>query len=383
MKLVMTLMVRDEADIIDSMINHHISQGIDKMIITDNGSVDGTVQILEKYVELGFVDLRHDSVQRKQQSSIVTQMARDAYNLYQADWVLNADADEFWLAKNRTITLREAFMNISVSICSFVVPVIDMTGPPAEAGTGLQRLIYRDKRSESELSRIGLRAHATHDSAHIGASDVNVSQGNHYVSIASQGEPDPEYSVEVLHYPWRSWEQFRKKVENAGRAYEENPDLTPSPNHHGMRDYRHLKQGTLRSLYVARSLSPKEIEDSANNPELLIDESIATHINSPVMDRLFEPSVEDQERSLGLLRAAIFNSEAELSKCDKELAAALDQISLLREENVKLESRCASLESANLNLAEEKISIESELTALRSRRIVKVADRIAESLRRK
>ena len=53
MKLVMTLLVRNEADIVDAQIAFHLHAGVDFVIATDNGSDDGTVEILERYERAG------------------------------------------------------------------------------------------------------------------------------------------------------------------------------------------------------------------------------------------------------------------------------------------------------------------------------------------
>ena len=85
MRIAMTLMVRDEADVIEAMLRHHAGQGVDVFVITDNGSTDGTVDISESFARDHDVDLRHDPVHRKQQSILVTGMARDAAIRHDAD----------------------------------------------------------------------------------------------------------------------------------------------------------------------------------------------------------------------------------------------------------------------------------------------------------
>ena len=110
MNLVMTLLVRDEQDIIEENIKFHKSQGIDYFIVTDNKSVDNTPHILKKYEELGILHYIWESDDNYNQHEWVTRMARLAYKQYHADWVINNDADEFWWPIDGT--LKSIFQNI-------------------------------------------------------------------------------------------------------------------------------------------------------------------------------------------------------------------------------------------------------------------------------
>lgn len=56
-KIIMTLLVRDEVDIIEKNICFHLNSGIDHIIATDNGSIDGTRDILENYQKKGVLTL--------------------------------------------------------------------------------------------------------------------------------------------------------------------------------------------------------------------------------------------------------------------------------------------------------------------------------------
>ena len=51
-KIVGTILSRDEEDIIGANIEHHINQGVTHFIVTNNNSKDRTRQIIEKYPEV-------------------------------------------------------------------------------------------------------------------------------------------------------------------------------------------------------------------------------------------------------------------------------------------------------------------------------------------
>jgi glycosyltransferase involved in cell wall biosynthesis len=71
------LVIRNEVDIISTNILYHLSLGLDQLLIIDNGSSDGTDQVLR---ELSQKDPR-------------VRWTRD-----EGDWVVPIDADEFWHA---------------------------------------------------------------------------------------------------------------------------------------------------------------------------------------------------------------------------------------------------------------------------------------------
>jgi hypothetical protein len=251
--IVMTLMVRDEIDIIVPMIEHHLAQGIDWLLVTDNGSIDGTREVLASYESSGRVVvedyLKHD----KNQTAVVSAMASRAATEYGATWVINGDADEFFLPKDPSITLADALAHTPTGVGSFSVSVTNMSGEPARTGGWLERLTFRDERpDETLMERVALHAHPSDNVIHVGRAGVTVQQGNHGVSIPSVGRPPAAYDIEVQHFPWRTYSQYSTKVMNTGLSYDANPLLNPSPRHHGMRDYRLLRAGLLEDVYLRR-----------------------------------------------------------------------------------------------------------------------------------
>ena len=102
MRLVQTLVVRDEADIVDAQIRYHLSAGVDFVIATDHESVDGTTEILESHEREGHLHLIRVAGEMREQRWR-TRMARLAATEYGADWVINTDADEFWIPRVGTL----------------------------------------------------------------------------------------------------------------------------------------------------------------------------------------------------------------------------------------------------------------------------------------
>ena len=286
MRLIGTMMVRDEIDIVAAMVEHHLAQGLDLLIVTDNASLDGTSELLERYADTGRVELHHDPLHLKQQNRVVTAMARRARTEHRADWVLNLDADEFQVPLDRTLTLRECLEHTPLQLNAFNVDVVNLVGPAATSGSGIGRLAWRDLRSDDELETIGIHAQPTPNAVHRGESDIVVAQGNHFVSMRSNGQPDPAIATEVLHLPWRSWAQLERKVRNAGLGYLANPELRPSPKHHGMKDYQRYRAGRLYEAYLARTPLESDLVAGEHDGRFQRDDWLAEHLRALVATAL-------------------------------------------------------------------------------------------------
>ena len=61
MILAQTLVVRDEADVVDAQIAYHLAAGVDVVVATDHQSEDGTTAILEAYERQGVLRLLRES----------------------------------------------------------------------------------------------------------------------------------------------------------------------------------------------------------------------------------------------------------------------------------------------------------------------------------
>ncbi|SES39278.1 Glycosyl transferase family 2 [Tranquillimonas rosea] len=95
-RVVLTVVVRDEADIIADMLHWHLRHGVSHVIAMDNGSGDGTREILGDFAAMGCLTCLDQPDETYRQDLWMSQMAAMARDRFGADWVIPSDADEFW-----------------------------------------------------------------------------------------------------------------------------------------------------------------------------------------------------------------------------------------------------------------------------------------------
>jgi glycosyltransferase involved in cell wall biosynthesis len=90
--------VRNEIDVIDFVLYHHLNQGIDLILIADNGSTDGTFEFLTKLSQEDKRIKLYNFPGEFQQQEIITELSRDAHS-FGCEWIIPFDADEIWLSE--------------------------------------------------------------------------------------------------------------------------------------------------------------------------------------------------------------------------------------------------------------------------------------------
>ena len=266
MKLVMTLLVRDEADILRLNLEHHLAQGIDHFIVTDNRSVDATALILEEYSSSGLLSWIHEPSETYDQALWVTRMAEQAAS-DGADWVIHADADEFWIAREQGQTLREVIKALADEQPVFSVKRWNAALHRRQGRADwIDPVSVRwfDTASENNLGRP-----LPPKVLHRGRSGVRIDQGNHGLTWPDRSiEIVPCDQLLILHFPYRGYSHYAQKIQKGGRSYSANPDLPQVLGSTWRNDYLHWMAGRLQRVCRKRLPRRRDLQALKENGRL-------------------------------------------------------------------------------------------------------------------
>jgi len=212
--LVMTLLTRDNQDVLAKNIEFHLSQGVDFIIAMDHLSSDQTKDILLSYQKRGVLHYIEQKSTEFNQAKWVTQMAQMAKHRFSASWVINNDSDEFWWPTTKGKTLKQLFQDtpdsVNVLRCkrnNFIYPI---NADPKSFF--LDTMIYKECQSSNSINEP-----LPPKVAHRGSRFIKVGAGNHAVSrLIKKQMQDAE--IEIFHFPFRSREQLLQKVNANGQA---------------------------------------------------------------------------------------------------------------------------------------------------------------------
>jgi hypothetical protein len=268
MKLVMTLLVRDEADILAANLDYHLQRGVDFVIATDNRSEDATRDILEGYRHQGVLHYLYEGDDDYAQHRWVTRMARLAASEFGADWVINNDADEFWWPEQGD--LKQVLAAMPAEIKAIGAPRSNFLPRPLLPGEFFaEHMTVREA-----TSRNAVGAPLPPKVCHRAYPDIEVEQGNHAVSRHGRSLPVAPAPMTIFHFPLRGYAQFANKIAKGGAAYARNTYLPPEVGITWRRLYETWQKGELEAYYRAQVPGEAEIEQGIREGRLLREERL-------------------------------------------------------------------------------------------------------------
>ena len=281
----MVYKVRDEADIIEDNLRFHRAQGVDFFVIADTGSTDGTLETLERYEAAGLVHLErmeggiHDMKGEGGGEEGITRIASEMG----ADWVIHNDADEFWWPAEGT--LKQALASIPEPYGMVFTPRTEFAARPGD-GPFADRMMVRETRflrppkaAHRANPRVNLRGPHPIE-IWVGGSPYRGLVGKPVLRTEAEHREEkplelliaPNFPVGVLHFPIRSYDQYRHRVEIA----RDNGQLKRNPRGQAVNDA--LEHGHLEDVYGRLVLSDQAVADGTSEGWLVEQTSFREYL---------------------------------------------------------------------------------------------------------
>jgi hypothetical protein len=229
--------MKNEADIAEAHVRHH-ARHFDKIIVSDDGSTDGTYEILQNLAAVGLpvIVLREPHI-GKDQSRFMTGLMRMAFDEFRADWVAPVDADEF-IEPAPSTSLGQLLSERSENpVC---LPWSNFVWSADDDSTELNPVIrlQRCMPPRHDMSKILV------PSAVGRVVGAKIGQGNHSISVQGRPLPAVECSgIRLCHYPIRSVAQYASKMAIGYLQYAAFPGRVEEMGFQYDEPFRLLKSG--------------------------------------------------------------------------------------------------------------------------------------------
>jgi hypothetical protein len=275
MKLVVTVLARDEADVIEAQVAFHLNAGADFVIATDNNSKDGTTEILQAYAREGVLHLIHEPAEGLRQGEWVTRMARLAATEYGADWVINTDADEFWWPRGGSLkevlsAVPDTYGVVQAFWRSFV--------PRPDDGSFFAERMTARLSQHAPINDPTSFYRPVVKVAHRADPQVNVARGNHALADSPLLPLTTWHPIEVLHFPLRSRAQWMRKVELQGEAFTKHIERSGTGYH--LKGYDALHSGRIEQQHESLVVDDEAVARGVDEGTMVIDTRLRDALRS-------------------------------------------------------------------------------------------------------
>jgi hypothetical protein len=283
-KLVQTLVVRDEADIVEEQISYHLKAGVDFVLATDHDSRDGTTEILEVYERKGVLRLFREQGEMRE-SVWRSRMASLAAIEYGADWVINTDADEFWMPRRGT--LKEALASVPEEFGIVWAITRHFLPRPGNMESFAERMTVRlSAAAPLNDPTSPYRPHAK--AAHRADPEIVVLFGSHDV-VTKLTPLRGWYPADVLHFPFRTREQYEQK--GVRRAHGDKP------LGQYVKAYEASERGRVADFFDSLTVDDETLAAGRSAGSLAVDTRLRDALREDGARVHFEGSAQEESRA--------------------------------------------------------------------------------------
>lgn len=270
-KLVMTILARDEEDIIRQNIEFHLANGVDFIIATDNASIDNTRDIFLEYQKKGKLFLIDESGRDKSQAAWNNRMTQMAIEKYNADIVFHCDADEFWSPRKGDLKTELSDCPSDILIVNLVnVLLEDKRGKeifPKDAKYVVAKPIESENfEKDSKKENLYFFRYPPKVMFKTEKGLIQVTQGNHSViNNGSELRKRLSSNITIFHFPLRGKKRFYYKVIETGKAVKKNKLLKKDSSWHIRRWFNAYKNGRLDQEYEKLIITKENADEMKKN----------------------------------------------------------------------------------------------------------------------
>lgn len=260
----MSMMIRDEEDIIERNIRFHAAYGVDRFFIVNNASTDRTEDILLSLSkEYDITIFQNDDTEGHLQGEWMTKINNTALATG-CDWVVNNDADEFWLPLQGN-TLKYGLKRRDGSIRVERVNVLPIEGKDSVYESNVVTFNSVNYNKALNFSQ-GYVNHNLTNVMHKVMTNlhglIRVSGGNHGAKHIADALARRRYTrynenVRIYHYPIRTYEVFLKRMDRL-KTVGDAGNLSQM-GRHAIYWYDAVKKGRTEEAYKQLLVSPDDI----------------------------------------------------------------------------------------------------------------------------
>lgn len=334
MKIFGLFQIKNEIDIIEITLRHHLENLIDEAIVVDKGSMDGTLELVcELASDLPIHVASEPGTSRGGQ--LATSMARYAARAG-ADWVLPVDADEFWVTSGPPLRailtkLPAEVVVLHCQIVNFVqrrdvvkptpsslsAVTMRVADPKGQAGDA-QELVESRQIAFIEMDYPTKCISRT-------SSTIEFVEGHHWVEGVG-GEERTTNELVCLHVPLRARSLLSLKADH-GRQKDEAGDPTPE-GWHLRRWWRLAREGRISEEWAANSQKDGTLLVGTRIQPLVRDDRFQAVVAPWIAAGAgrFGGPVHDLKPSVGVYLLALKTVPGRFSELDFRMFVEIDRL---------------------------------------------------------